>query len=69
MEKCYDEFLAITLCKEMYSTIMINCKSHPDQLLGCNDSRLIEYSLIIKTIEERINQSEIFINFFVMRIL
>lgn len=57
MEKCYDEFLAIILCKEMYSTIMINCKSHPDQFLGCNDSRLVEYPLVIKTIEERINRA------------
>ena len=46
MDHCFDE--SIVRCESYMSTIISNCKSHPNELLACNDTRLAEYPLILK---------------------
>lgn len=47
MDKCFDIREAIS-CQSLIPTIISNCKSHPNTLLGCNDGRLPQYPLILK---------------------
>jgi hypothetical protein len=51
MDKCFDIESAIS-CKSLIPTIISNCKSHPNTLLACNDSRLPQYPFILKKAEE-----------------
>jgi hypothetical protein len=51
MDKCYNIESAIS-CKSLFSTIISNCNSHPNELLACNDSRLAQYPLILKNATE-----------------
>ena len=37
-------------CGTFFFTIIANCKSHPNTLLGCNDSRLKQYVLTLKNV-------------------
>lgn len=46
MDKCFDITTAIS-CQPLISTIISNCKSHPNELLACNDVRLAQYPLIL----------------------
>jgi hypothetical protein len=36
----------------LMSTIISNCKSHPNELLACNDIRIAQYPLILKNAKE-----------------
>jgi hypothetical protein len=45
--KCFDIDSAIS-CQSLIATIISNCKSHPNTLLGCNDSRLPQYPFILQ---------------------
>ncbi len=70
MGKCFNIQEAIE-CQSLISTIISNCKSHPNTLLACNDTRFAQYPLILqealeaqkkseeirKKNEERLNQS------------
>lgn len=47
MGKCLDVETAIS-CESLMSTIISNCKSHPNTLVGCNDTRLAQYPSILK---------------------
>jgi hypothetical protein len=47
MDDCFDIVSAIT-CQSLIATIISNCKSHPNTLLGCNDSRLPQYPVILQ---------------------
>jgi hypothetical protein len=51
MGKCFDLESAIS-CESLMSTIISNCNSHPNKLLGCNDTRLAQYPLILKNAQE-----------------
>jgi len=37
-------------CGPFFFSIIANCESHPNTLLGCNDSRLEQYVLALKTV-------------------
>ena len=51
MDKCVDIQLAIS-CESSISTIISNCKSHPNELLACNDTRFAKYASLLKTAQE-----------------
>jgi hypothetical protein len=51
MDKCFEIGTAIT-CQSFISTIINNCKSHPNTLLACNDARLAQYPLILNKSQE-----------------
>jgi hypothetical protein len=51
VDKCLDLQSAIS-CELFMSTIIGNCKSHPNELLACNDARLVKYLSVLKTAEE-----------------
>jgi hypothetical protein len=51
MGKCFDLQSAIS-CESLMSTIISNCKSHPNELLACNDARLPHYPSILKNAKE-----------------
>jgi len=51
MDKCFEIQSAIT-CQSSLSTIISNCKSHPNTLLACNDDRLAQYPLILNKSQE-----------------
>jgi len=57
MDKCFTIQEAIS-CQSLIATIISNCKSHPNTLLGCNDSRLPQYPLILKQAQEAQKQAE-----------
>ena len=40
------------------STIISNCKFHPNELLPCNDTRLAQYPLILKLAQEEQKKAE-----------
>ena len=44
MDKCLDMQSAIS-CESSMSTIISNCKSHPNELLACNDTSLLNMLL------------------------
>jgi hypothetical protein len=51
MDKCFEVRSAIA-CQNLISTIISNCKSHPNTLLACNDDRLAQYSVILNKSQE-----------------
>jgi hypothetical protein len=51
MDKCLDIQSAIS-CESWMSTIISNCKSHPNELLACNDTRFAKYASLLKTAKE-----------------
>jgi hypothetical protein len=51
MGNCYNIESAIS-CESLFSTIISNCNSHPNELLACNDARLAQYPLILKNAQE-----------------
>jgi hypothetical protein len=51
MDKCFTIESAIS-CQSSLSTIISNCKSHPNTLLACNDDRLAQYPLILNKSQE-----------------
>lgn len=57
MEKCYNIQYALfeaNSCYAVYSTIISNCNSHPNELLVCNDKRLVNYpSVLNATLKEQ----------------
>jgi hypothetical protein len=57
MDKCFTVQEAIS-CQSLISTIISNCKSHPNTLLGCNDTRLAQYPSILKTAKEAEQKAE-----------
>jgi hypothetical protein len=40
------------------STIISNCKFHPNELVACNDTRLAQYPLILKQAQEEQKKAE-----------
>jgi len=57
MGKCFDIETAIG-CESLMSTINSNCKSHPNELLACNDVRIAQYPLILKQAQEAQKKAE-----------
>jgi len=57
MDKCFDIQTAIS-CQSLIETIVSNCNSHPNTLLGCNDNRLPEYPSILKQAQEAQKKAE-----------
>ena len=51
MDNCLDIQSAIS-CESSISTIISNCKSHPNELLACNDTRFAKYASLLKTAQE-----------------
>lgn len=51
MDKCFEIQSAIA-CQNLISTIISNCKSHPNTLLACNDDRLAQYPVILNKSQE-----------------
>jgi hypothetical protein len=47
MDMCFEIQSAIN-CQSLIPTIISNCKSHPNTLLACNDTRLDQYPLILQ---------------------
>lgn len=50
MDHCFDK--SVISCESFMSTIINNCKSHPNELLACNDIRIAQYPLILKNAKE-----------------
>jgi hypothetical protein len=50
MDHCFDK--SVISCESFMSTIIINCKSHPNELLACNDIRIAQYPLLLKNAKE-----------------
>ena len=57
MGNCYNIESAIS-CESLFSTIISNCNSHPNELLACNDSRLAQFPLILTKAEEAQKKAE-----------
>jgi hypothetical protein len=57
MDKCFTIQEAIS-CQSLISTIISNCKSHPNTLLACNDNRLPLYPSILKQAQEAQKKAE-----------
>lgn len=51
IDKCLDLQTALS-CQSLMSTIISNCNSHPNELLACNDARLVQYPSILKKAQE-----------------
>ena len=51
MHKCLDMQSAIS-CESSMSNIISNCKSHPNELLACNDTSFAKYASLLKTAQE-----------------
>jgi hypothetical protein len=51
MDKCFTIQEAIS-CQSLIPTIISNCKSHPNTLLACNDTRFAQYPSILKQAQE-----------------
>ena len=49
---CFDIQTVMICDKSLLSTIISNCKSHPNTLLACNDARIAQYPLILKKAQE-----------------
>jgi len=54
MDKCLDLQTAVS-CQSLMSTIISNCNSHPNELLACNDARLVQYPSILKKAQEALS--------------
>lgn len=50
MGHCFD--VSVISCESYMSTIINNCKFHPNELLACNDLRLAQYPAILKQAQE-----------------
>ena len=61
MDKCFDIDSAIS-CQSLIATIISNCKSHPNTLLGCNDSRLPQYPLILQQALQKVEEERAKVN-------
>ena len=48
MGKCFFDRESTISCNSLMSTIISNCKSHPNTLLACNDARLAQYPSILQ---------------------
>jgi hypothetical protein len=57
MDKCFDIDSAIS-CQSLIPTIISNCKSHPNTLLACNDTRFAQYPSILKQAQEEQKRAE-----------
>jgi hypothetical protein len=57
MGKCFILESAIS-CESLMSTIISNCKSHPNTLLACNDNRFTLYPSILKQAQEAQKKAE-----------
>ena len=57
MDKCFNIQEAIS-CQSLIPIIVSNCKSHPNTLLACNDTRLPQYPLILKQAQEAQKRAE-----------
>jgi len=57
MGKCFDVKTAIS-CESLMSIINSNCKSHPNELLACNDVRIAQYPSVLKTAQELQKKAE-----------
>ena len=57
MGECFDIEQAIS-CQFLITTIISNCKSHPNTLLACNDARLAQYPLILQQAKEEQRKAE-----------
>lgn len=51
IDKCLHIQSAIS-CESSISTIISNCKSHPNELLACNDTSFAKYASLLKTAQE-----------------
>jgi hypothetical protein len=40
-----------TDCESFFLSLIANCKSHPNTILACNDSRLTQYVSVLKNAE------------------
>jgi hypothetical protein len=54
IDKCLDLQTAVS-CQSLMSTIISNCNSHPNELLACNDARLVQYPSILKKAQEALS--------------
>lgn len=54
MGECFDisDYQKVIDCQSTISTIVSNCKSHPNTLLACNDARLPQYPTVLKNAKE-----------------
>ena len=50
MGHCFDK--SVISCESYMSTIINNCKSHPNELLACNDIRIAQYPSILKNAKD-----------------
>jgi hypothetical protein len=57
MDKCFTIQEAIS-CQSLIPTIISNCKSHPNTLLACNDTRFAQYPSILKQAQEAQKRAE-----------
>jgi hypothetical protein len=53
IDKCLDS-IAVN-CQSLMSAIISNCNSHPNELLACNDARLVQYPSILKKAQEALS--------------
>jgi hypothetical protein len=53
LDKCVDIRDPMTCDKSLITTIISNCKSHPNTLLACNDSRLPQWAQKIAEEEQK----------------
>ena len=51
MDNCLDIQSAIS-CESSISTIISNCKSHPNELLAFSDNSFAKYASLLKTAQE-----------------
>lgn len=45
-------------CKSLIGNITSHCQAHPNQLLACNDTRLAQYHLVLKNVQEAQKKAE-----------
>jgi hypothetical protein len=57
MDKCFTIQEAIS-CQSLIPTIISNCKSDPNTLLACNDTRFAQYPSILKQAQEAQKRAE-----------
>lgn len=57
MNNCFSIKSAIS-CQSLIATITSNCNSHPNELLACNDTRLVQYPSILKQAQEAQKRAE-----------
>ena len=57
MDSCFDIETAI-FCVDSIPIIITDCVSHPNTLLGCNDSRFPQYPAVLKQAQEAQKKAE-----------